>query len=88
MTQNNGDSEAPTTEFLFIASGFQPLGSDSYYTIGANCFLPFPMSKISLPNQNDLQLAGLTFTKSKVKILSTLYSHNVSWHDNGIKTQN
>lgn len=44
------------------------------------------MSKISLPNENDLQTAGLAFTKSKIKILTTSYSHNVSWHDNGIKT--
>lgn len=50
-TQSNGNSHFPSAELLLRAFGFQPLGCKSYDTTGANCFLPFPMSKVSLPNQ-------------------------------------
>lgn len=30
----------------------------------------------------------LFFTRHKIKILTTSFSHNVGWHDNGIKTPN
>lgn len=43
--QINGDSDAPSTELLFIAFGFQPLGYNSYYIIGQIVFCPFQCQK-------------------------------------------
>lgn len=59
---------------------------------------------IILPGQNDFCLSNVKnkpaklerffsgsspiFTRHKIKILITSFSHNVGWHDNGIKTPN
>lgn len=61
------------------------LGDNSYHTSRTKWFLPFPMSNISLPDYSHFQ--GQAHSLLDVKIATTSFSHNVSWHDNGIQPQ-